>query len=238
MRLAFGLLLGLAFLAPAADAAPAAARSTAGKVAALRGANTVVVRAGSRVHRVRLRGIRLATGSSCAASAGRAAARAAAVGRRVALPRRARRGALRLRLRRGGDLGKRLVAAGGARGRHAYREAERRARRARRGLWAACPAPPPGTASPSVPPATDPGTPAPGPTLPAGEYDIGTPRTTDLWVDPAAGQDDRDGTTRSTALRTVTEAWRRVPPDTAGGDAGRRILLLPGRYLEGDVPNY
>ena len=239
MRLALCVLLVLAFLAPTAGAAPAAsARSASGTVVKLRGANTVMVRAGSRVHTLRLRGIRLATGASCPAKAGRAAARVAAVGRRVALPRRARRGAVRLRLRRGGDLGKRLVTAGGARGRRAYRAAERRARRARRGLWAACPAPPPGAASPAVPPGPGPGTPAPAPTLPTGAYDIGTPRTTDLWVDPAAGQDDRDGTTRSTALRTVTEAWRRVPLDTAGADAGRRILLLPGRYPESDVPNY
>ena len=86
MRLPFRLLLVLALLAPAAGAAPAEARSTSGTVVKLRGANTLVVRAGSRVHVLRLRGIRLTTGTSCAASAGRAAARAAAVGRRVALP--------------------------------------------------------------------------------------------------------------------------------------------------------
>ena len=42
-------------------------------------------------------------------------------------------------------------------------------------------------------------------------YQIGTPILTDLWVDPVRGQDARPGATRAEALRTLREAWNRIP---------------------------
>jgi hypothetical protein len=70
-----------------------------------------------------------------------------------------------------------------------------------------------------------------------GAYDIGTPTVVDVWVDGTAGNDDNDGATRATALRTLTEAWDRIPAATLAGH-GYRILLTPGIYAEDALPNY
>ena len=61
--------------------------------------------------------------------------------------------------------------------------------------------------------------------------------TLELWVDPANGNDAAAGTSRATALRTLSAAWERVP---AGGTlaAGHRIRLVPGRFLEDAVPGW
>jgi hypothetical protein len=58
-----------------------------------------------------------------------------------------------------------------------------------------------------------------------------------LWVDPARGSDDNSGETRATALRTLEEAWARVPP---GRELSRpyRILLVRGSYPEESLPTY
>ena len=61
--------------------------------------------------------------------------------------------------------------------------------------------------------------------LPA--YDLGDPTCIDLWVDPLAGDDARQGGTRSAALRTVTEAWRRIPVSTPLA-TGVRVNLVAG----------
>ena len=58
-----------------------------------------------------------------------------------------------------------------------------------------------------------------------------------LWVDPAHGDDAREGRTRSTALRTLSEAWRLVPARVPLARA-YRILLVRGRYDRDDVPVY
>lgn len=58
-----------------------------------------------------------------------------------------------------------------------------------------------------------------------------------LWVDQQRGADRRSGATRAQALRTVEEAWRRIPahkPLTKG----YRIMLTRGTYPAGAVPNY
>jgi hypothetical protein len=59
-----------------------------------------------------------------------------------------------------------------------------------------------------------------------------------IWVDPVAGQDDRTGLTRATALRTLAAAWRRVPQGEVLADHGYRILMMPGRIDVDGVPPY
>ena len=71
--------------------------------------------------------------------------------------------------------------------------------------------------------------------LPA--FDTGSPAVVDLWVDPAAGNDAAAGSSRGQALRTLTEAWRRVPARTPLVQ-GVRINLAAGAYPESAVPNY
>lgn len=69
-------------------------------------------------------------------------------------------------------------------------------------------------------------------------YDRGTPVVEDIWVDPVAGNDSNSGATRPAALRTLTEAWSRVPMGVTLSTTGYRILLTAGTYAQGDVPNY
>jgi hypothetical protein len=68
-------------------------------------------------------------------------------------------------------------------------------------------------------------------------YDTGTPLVRDVWVDPAAGSDSATGTTREAALRTVSEAWRRVPVGVPLA-TGVRVNLVAGTYDEAAVPHY
>jgi hypothetical protein len=76
---------------------------------------------------------------------------------------------------------------------------------------------------------------AANPQLPA--FDIGTPTLIDIWVDPTRGDDSRDGASRDRAVRTLSEAWRRVPVATVL-TTGFRINLAAGRYPESTVPLY
>ena len=41
---------------------------------------------------------------------------------------------------------------------------------------------------------------------------MGSPILTDLWVDPIHGDDTQAGTTRSTALKSLSAAWQKIPP--------------------------
>jgi len=59
-------------------------------------------------------------------------------------------------------------------------------------------------------------------------YDIGNPVLVDIWLDPVYGNDGNDGASRSTALRTLTAAWRRIPAQTTLTEHGYRINILPG----------
>ena len=68
-------------------------------------------------------------------------------------------------------------------------------------------------------------------------FDIGSPQVVDIWVDPAAGVDQRGGATRDQAVRTLAEAWRRVPVDEPLA-VGVRINLVAGSYPEAIVPGY
>lgn len=71
--------------------------------------------------------------------------------------------------------------------------------------------------------------------LPA--YDIGSPDFLEIWVDPAAGNDANAGNSRVQAVRTVSEAWRRIPVGVPLAQ-GVRINLAAGAYGESLVPNY
>jgi hypothetical protein len=68
-------------------------------------------------------------------------------------------------------------------------------------------------------------------------YDRGSPVVEVIWVDPAAGDDARAGSSREQALRTLTEAWTRIPMSTPLA-TGRRIELVAGRYDEDHQPAY
>lgn len=70
-------------------------------------------------------------------------------------------------------------------------------------------------------------------------YDTGSPQVTEIFVDPKNGSDSRSGSTRSSALRTITEAWNRIPATTTLS-TGYRINLLPGTYGDtaGKSPSY
>ncbi len=67
-------------------------------------------------------------------------------------------------------------------------------------------------------------------------YDIGTPTLADIWVDPAAGNDTRSGSTRGDAVRTIAEAWNRIPSSLS--TTGYRIQLVSGTYGEASMPTW
>jgi cysteine-rich repeat protein len=69
-------------------------------------------------------------------------------------------------------------------------------------------------------------------------YDRGAPVLEDIWVDPVGGNDAASGATRLTAVRTLSEAWGRVPASTTLATTGYRIRLVAGTYAAPDVPNY
>lgn len=65
----------------------------------------------------------------------------------------------------------------------------------------------------------------------------GSPALTQIWVNPAAGNDASSGVSRALAVRTLSEAWRRVPVNVEL-TAGFQINLTAGTYTEAVVPNY
>ena len=68
-------------------------------------------------------------------------------------------------------------------------------------------------------------------------FDIGTPAVSEVWVDPVGGNDANSGATRGLAVKTVSEAWNRVPMERTLS-VGYRINLVAGTYPESSVPNY
>lgn len=68
-------------------------------------------------------------------------------------------------------------------------------------------------------------------------YDTGTPVVVDIWVDPVRGHDANPGNSRSQALKTVSEAWRRIPA-SAELQVGYQVNLTQGEYSPDSVPNY
>ena len=61
--------------------------------------------------------------------------------------------------------------------------------------------------------------------------------TITIWVDPARGDDGASGTSRASALRTLSEAWDRIPQGRELSEPVR-IAILPGRLTAQMVPNY
>ena len=59
----------------------------------------------------------------------------------------------------------------------------------------------------------------------------------DIWVDPANGSDSNRGASRTSALRTLTEAWQRIPAGTQLTD-GIRVQLVAGTYARESMPTY
>ena len=61
-------------------------------------------------------------------------------------------------------------------------------------------------------------------------YDIGNPVLTDIWVDPANGINSNSGASRATAVKTITEAWNRIPSGSPLNSTGYRVNLVTGTY--------
>ncbi|HEY0139890.1 MAG TPA: right-handed parallel beta-helix repeat-containing protein [Thermoanaerobaculia bacterium] len=68
-------------------------------------------------------------------------------------------------------------------------------------------------------------------------FDPGTPTLRDVWVDPVHGSDSSDGASRTSALRTLGEAWRRIPAGTTLTE-GVRIQLMAGVHRRDTIPHY
>jgi hypothetical protein len=69
-------------------------------------------------------------------------------------------------------------------------------------------------------------------------YDTGNPVVLQLYVDPINGNDSNTGTSSSTAFRTLTAAWNRVPIHSILNSTGYVINLAHGNYTESDIPLY
>lgn len=76
--------------------------------------------------------------------------------------------------------------------------------------------------------------------VPAGSsverYRIGDIDVAEIWVDGGHGSDRNDGSS-GRPLRTVSEAWARIPANR-GLTQGIRIQIRSGRYSESMTPNY
>jgi hypothetical protein len=60
----------------------------------------------------------------------------------------------------------------------------------------------------------------------------------DIWVNPQSGNDANSGTTRDTALKTLTAAWVKIPEATTFETTGYRIQITPGTLAQANIPNY
>ncbi len=77
-----------------------------------------------------------------------------------------------------------------------------------------------------------------GASIHAAWYDMGSPVLTDIWVNPSSGDDARSGATSAQALRTLAEAWNRIPSGSALSGTGYRIALMPGDYPADGIPGW
>ncbi|MCX7009999.1 MAG: DUF1565 domain-containing protein, partial [Kiritimatiellaeota bacterium] len=68
-------------------------------------------------------------------------------------------------------------------------------------------------------------------------YDIGSPTLTWVWVNPTNGNDAASGASNA-PLRTLTEAWNRIPQSTLLAGHGYGIALQPGDYSAATVPGW
>lgn len=72
-------------------------------------------------------------------------------------------------------------------------------------------------------------------------YDAGSPTLQQIWVDPVRGNDRSSGRSADEAVRTLIEAWNRVPPNPAAtplAASGYEIRLQPGEYPADTIPHY
>ncbi len=72
-------------------------------------------------------------------------------------------------------------------------------------------------------------------------YDTGNPTLQQIWVDPVRGNDRASGRSADEAVRTLIEAWNRVPPNTPASpltSSGYEIRLQPGEYPADGIPHY
>jgi hypothetical protein len=68
-------------------------------------------------------------------------------------------------------------------------------------------------------------------------YSMGRLHLQSVWVDPRHGSDHHSGRTRAAALRTLTEAWNRIPRHRTLR-RGYLIKITPGTLGVAQVPNY
>jgi len=73
--------------------------------------------------------------------------------------------------------------------------------------------------------------------LVTGRIQITTGPLNNLWVNPQLGNDASAGNTEQQALRTIAEAWRRIPASTTL-TRGYHIWLQPGTYPPEELPSY
>ncbi len=83
--------------------------------------------------------------------------------------------------------------------------------------------------------------PVPGVAQSEPRYDAGNPTLQQIWVDPVRGNDRSSGRSAAEAVRTLIEAWNRIPRNTAGSPltaSGYEIRLQPGEYPADTIPHY
>ena len=68
-------------------------------------------------------------------------------------------------------------------------------------------------------------------------YNIGTPSLRSIWVDHNLGNDSNSGDTPSSALKTISAAWNRIPINTPLSE-GIHIKIKAGNYPSSSLPNY
>lgn len=78
---------------------------------------------------------------------------------------------------------------------------------------------------------------APAQTPGEARYALGTPALAWVWVNPSSGNDAASGASNA-PLRTLTEAWNRIPASTVLTGHGYGIALLPGDYPATAVPGW
>lgn len=72
-------------------------------------------------------------------------------------------------------------------------------------------------------------------------FEIGSPTLQQIFVDPDRGDDRASGRNAAEAVRSISEAWNRVPRNTAAAPfttTGYEIRLMPGEYRETAIPHY
>jgi hypothetical protein len=68
-------------------------------------------------------------------------------------------------------------------------------------------------------------------------YDMGAPTLQTIWVDATAGNDANNGTSRTSAKRSVNAIWNSIPAN-ATLTTGYQIMLVGGVYDTTLMPNY